>query len=108
MMTPLKVGVVGVGHLGALHAKMFAEIPGVTLAGVCDIDRERAAAVARDCGCTAFAAPEDLFAHVRAVSIAVPTAAHWEVASRAMACGIHVFVEKPITRTVEEARRLVA
>ena len=103
----LPVGVVGTGHLGSLHAKMYAEIPAVRLAGVFDQDAGRAAAVAQDCGTSAFASLDELFDAVKAVSIVTPTKTHAEIALKAIERGLHVFIEKPITTTIPEARSIV-
>jgi len=103
----LPVGVIGTGHLGSLHAKMYAEIPSVRFAGVYDEDQGRAAAVARECGTRAFASLDELFASVKAVSIVTPTRTHAQIALRAIEKGLHVFIEKPITTTIPEARSVV-
>jgi predicted dehydrogenase len=103
----IPVGVVGTGHLGSLHAKMYAQIPDVTFAGVFDEDRARAEAVAAECGTKAFATLDELFAAVQAVSIVTPTRTHAAIALRAIERGIHAFIEKPITTTIAEARSVV-
>jgi predicted dehydrogenase len=107
-MNPLRIGVIGVGHLGALHAKMLASIPAATLVGVFDMDQEKARKVAGDHGTTAFTALDELLSQVEAVTIATSTSSHFDVADRAIARGIHMFIEKPITQTVDEADRLCA
>jgi predicted dehydrogenase len=100
----LPVGVIGTGHLGSLHAKMYAQIPDVTFVGVYDEDPARATAVAAECGTRAFASVDELLGAVRAVSIVTPTKTHAEIALRAIERGVHVFIEKPITTTIAEAR----
>ena len=107
-MNALRIGVIGVGHLGGLHAKMLATIPEATLVGVFDTDQEKARKVAGDNGTTAFATMEELFAQVEAVTIATSTTGHFAVAREAIARGIHLFIEKPITQTVDEANQLCA
>jgi predicted dehydrogenase len=107
-MSALKVGVIGTGHLGSLHAKLWKEVPSAVLAGVYDADRARAEETARATRSTAFATAGDLLAAVDAVSIATPTSTHAGIAGEAIAAGRHVFIEKPITRTEEEARSLIA
>jgi predicted dehydrogenase len=107
-MNPLRIGVIGVGHLGGLHAKMLAGIPGATLVGVFDIDAEKARKVAGDSGTTAFETIEGLLGQVEAVTIATSTTTHFDVAREAISRGIHLFVEKPITQTVDEANQLCA
>jgi predicted dehydrogenase len=102
----VRIGVVGVGHLGALHTKMLATLDGVHLAGVYDMQGDRAAAVAAEFHTTAFPTLDDLLNNVDALTIATTTSTHWEVARRAIASGRHLFIEKPITETVAEAREL--
>jgi len=103
----LPVGVIGVGHLGSLHAKMFADIPSAKLIGVFDIDSSRAKNVAAENGVTAFGSMDELLQSVEAVTIATPTATHFDVAAKALERGIHLFIEKPITATVAQAEQLV-
>ena len=104
----LRVGVVGVGSHGSRHARLYAEVDGARLVGVYDILPERGAAVARECGTTAFPSLERLLDEVDAVSVVVPTSAHLEVALVALARGRHLLVEKPMTATTAEAEQLVA
>ena len=100
-------GVIGVGHLGRLHARVYSEIEDCELVGVHDVDEEAARRVAEATGCRVFDSPDELLGAVEAVSIAVPTSAHREVAGRAIERGVHILVEKPIAATVDEARELV-
>lgn len=104
----IPIGVIGTGHLGSLHAKMYAEIPSVELAGVFDEDRARADAVAKECGTRSFATIDELFDAVKGVSIVTPTRTHASIALRAIERGIHAFIEKPITTTIPEAEAVVA
>lgn len=106
-MDKLKVGVIGVGHLGSLHAKMYGEIPSVEFVGVADEDRPRAVKIAQEYNVRAFASADELLASVRAVSVATPTSTHFEIARKAIEQGVHVFIEKPITTTTEEAAILI-
>jgi predicted dehydrogenase len=104
---PLRVGVIGVGYLGRLHAQKIASFPDHRFAGVCDSDPARGRAVAEECRTAFFADRRRLLAEVDAVSIAVPTTHHYRVAMDAMRAGVHVLLEKPITANVREARALV-
>ncbi len=104
----LPVGVIGLGHLGSLHAKMLAQAEGAQLVGVFDVNAERCAEVAASHGTRACASVEELLAAVEAVSIATPTSNHYDTARMAIEAGKHVFLEKPITETVEQARALNA
>jgi len=106
-MNKLPVGVVGVGKLGTLHAKMYSSIEHAELIGITDADPERAAVAAAEFHCTAFKSIDELLANVKAISIAASTVAHYEIAKKALAAGVHVFIEKPVTTTVAEARELV-
>jgi predicted dehydrogenase len=106
-MNKLKVGVIGTGHLGSLHAKMFSQIESAQLVGVYDLDRPRSEQVAAENRTTASARLEDLLSAVEAVSIATTTKSHFDVAHRALRQGLHTFIEKPITETIEQARTLV-
>ena len=105
-MDQLRIGVIGVGHLGSLHAKMLSGIPDVCLSGVYDIDGEKAARIAAEFKSAAFTDVDALVASSDAVTIATPTTTHAEVARRAIEQGKHVFIEKPITQSVDEASAL--
>ncbi len=102
-----RVGVVGVGGLGFHHARILRDLPAVRFGGFFDSRAERAATVAAELGITAYDSLDGLLAEVDAVTIAVPTPAHFDVAGRAIAQGKHVLIEKPITTTVAEADELL-
>ncbi len=104
----IRAGVVGVGRLGAIHARLLSQSPDFDFVGVLDTDANRATEVATDFGGRSFDNLHDLAEQADALIIAVPTSAHAEVASAALEHGCHVLVEKPLTPTVEEANRLVA
>ena len=106
-MTSLRAGVIGVGHLGQHHARLYASLPGATLIGVTDVDRGRARTVADRHGAQTFTSVSDLLKQVDAVSVAVPTSAHHAVAKVCLEAGKHVLVEKPIAVTPAEAQELV-
>jgi predicted dehydrogenase len=106
-MKPLAIGVIGVGRLGSLHAKMLSNIPSVRLVGIVDADRERAQRIASELHVTAFDSVVGLLNQVDAVSIATPTTTHSEIARQAIDRKVHVFIEKPIASTVAEAEDLV-
>lgn len=103
----LKVGVVGVGHLGKIHARLWNEVEGVTLVGIYDEDRERSAAVASEIGTKSFTDLFELLDSVDAVSVVTPTFAHYSVAKSAIERAVHVLIEKPITSTIREAEELI-
>jgi predicted dehydrogenase len=106
MMDPLNVGVIGVGHLGSLHTKMYAQIPSVNLVGVYDVDSQRAKKVAAEFGIKAFSTLDELLSQVEAVSIATATQSHYDVAMQVIKRGVHLLIEKPITATIEQAKAL--
>jgi predicted dehydrogenase len=103
----LRAGVIGVGYLGRLHAQKIASFDDVVFSGVCDVDRERGKAVAEEFGASYFENTRKFLREVDAVSIAVPTTAHFRVAREAIRAGVHVLLEKPIAATVREGRTLV-
>jgi predicted dehydrogenase len=103
----LRVGVIGVGYLGRLHAQKMASFHDVAFVGVYDADRERGTAVAKEFGTSFRGRARELLGEIDAVSIAVPTTAHYRVAREAMRAGVHVLLEKPIAATLREGRALV-
>lgn len=103
----INVGVVGVGHLGALHAKVYQRIKSANLIAVCDVDKKRAKKIGRKYKVWYYSDYQELFHKVQAVSIAVPTSLHHRVAKDFLNAGIHVLVEKPMTKTLEEADELI-
>jgi hypothetical protein len=105
---PLRTAVVGVGYLGRFHAQKYARMADVRLVGVVDTDPERAQTVAAEVGTDAFTDHRDLFGRVDAVSIVVPTPAHFPVARDFLERDVDVLIEKPITTTVAEADELNA
>ena len=106
-MQPVKVGVVGVGHMGKHHVKTYAKMGNVKLTGVVDIDEDRVKEVANDYEAKWHLNHHDLIDKVDAVSIAVPTSVHYEVAKDFLQAGVHVLLEKPMTTTMEEAQKLI-
>jgi len=102
-----KVAVVGVGHLGSRHARVYAESPKAELVGVADVDLARARAVADAHGVRAVADITELVPHISAASVAVPTVSHREVTGKLLEAGVHVLVEKPIAASLAEAREMV-
>jgi len=100
---PIPVGVVGVGHLGRHHARLYAGLPGVRLVGVADHDFERAQKIAAEYGCLAFREASELAGRVSAASIATPTIHHRAAAEALLAGGADVLVEKPIAGSLADA-----
>ena len=106
-MGKLKIGVIGTGHLGKLHVKMFKQINECEVVGIYDNNRQIAAEVAKEFLIKDYENLDQLLNEIEAASIAVSTTAHHEVAKKCFEKGIHVFVEKPITATIQEAEELV-
>jgi predicted dehydrogenase len=106
-MAHLRTAVIGAGYFGRFHAEKYARLPGSQLLAIVDADRARAEEVARRHKVRALQHVSELLGSVDAVTVAVPTAAHFEVARECLEAGIHVLIEKPIAATVEEARELV-
>jgi predicted dehydrogenase len=107
MTATLRAGVIGVGSLGRYHAQKYATAEGVELVGLVDVDVERARAVAAPYGCRVATRAEELLPELDVASVAVPTEAHAEVVQACLEAGVHTLVEKPITRTLEEADALI-
>ena len=105
-MEKIRISVVGVGHLGFHHARVLSEIEDAHLIGVYDIDKERAKEVAKHWNCNPFSSLEELLNEVDAVSCAVPTKEHYKVGKLILEGGKHLFLEKPMATTLEEAQEL--
>lgn len=103
----IRAGVIGVGYLGRLHARKLASFEDIRFVGVHDADPERAKAVAAEVGTEAFGDPGALLAQVDAVTVAVPTTAHYRVAMQAIRSGVHLLLEKPLAARLREGRALV-
>lgn len=107
MKVPPRVGVVGAGSLGFHHIRILRDLPGIRFAGFVETRRERAAEVEEQLGVAAHPTVAALLELADAVVIVVPTPAHFAVASEAIGRGKHVFIEKPMTTTLEEADKLL-
>ena len=107
MNSLIKVGVVGVGHLGKEHARIYSQLSGCELVGVHDVNPKAAEAVAKKTRCRVFQSVQELAAAVDAISVVVPTTAHREVAGAFLEQGKDVFIEKPIAETTAQAEELV-
>jgi predicted dehydrogenase len=107
MSNRLRVGVIGVGHLGQHHARLLGAMDGVDLVGVVDVKLERAEEIAAKCGTKAWPGAADLLDKTDAVTVAVPTVSHLAVALPFLERGIAVLVEKPIALTLADADRLI-
>ena len=106
-MTLINVGVIGVGHLGQHHARIYSELPQTRLVGVVDIDRSRRTEIGARFGVAHFGDQRSLLGQVDAVSVAVPTLQHREVVLDCLDAGVHVLVEKPLAVTPDEGRQMI-
>jgi predicted dehydrogenase len=104
----LRVAVIGVGHLGKHHARILSSMPGVELVGVVDTNMKRATEVAAEHGGRPMLDVRELDGRVDAVTIAVPTEIHREIATPWLRAGVPVLVEKPMARTLAEADAMIA
>jgi predicted dehydrogenase len=104
----LRVGVIGVGHLGRHHVRLLAAMPHVDLVGAADLITERAAAAVEGTSAEALADYRGLLGRVDAVTIAVPTSAHFPIAVECLQRGLHVLVEKPMASSLSEADGMIA
>jgi len=104
----LKIGVIGVGHLGEYHVQKYKAMNDVTLVGVVDINPDRGNEIARRYDTKAYSNHHDILDLVDAVSLAVPTENHFEVAKDILAGGVHLLIEKPITYHLEPADTLIS
>lgn len=102
-----RVGVIGVGHLGQHHVKHYKTISSAELVGVYDIDTDRSGEIASAYNTQSYHSLNGLLNDCDAVSIVTPTVFHADVAEKCIRAGKHVFIEKPITKTAEEADRLI-
>lgn len=106
-MPRLRVGVIGVGHLGKEHARILASLPEAELVGVVDSNAPRVETIARACATRAFTDPRALLSLVDAAVIAVPTSLHCDVAREFLRRGLPLLVEKPMARTVRQAEEMI-
>jgi predicted dehydrogenase len=106
-MNKIQVGVVGVGHLGKIHASLYRDIKPAELIGIYDCDLEKAKKVAEDLNITVYSDINELFDKIEAVNIVTPTSTHYEIAKRALDHNCHLFIEKPIMASEREAEEII-
>jgi predicted dehydrogenase len=107
-MKKLRVGVVGVGHIGGNHARIYAELPNAELTAIRDTDPVRAGEIAQKTGGRTTASLSEFAGLVDAASIATPTISHFSIARELLGRGKHLLIEKPITENTADARELAA
>ena len=103
----IRIGVLGAGHLGKIHLKCIREISDYELVGFYDADEKTAKQVENEFGIPHFPGIDDLIDEVDVVDIVTPTVSHFDCASRALKKARHVFIEKPVVTTPEEAKQLI-
>jgi predicted dehydrogenase len=106
-MKKIKVAVIGAGHLGKIHARIYAQCKDAELIGICDTDFAKANTHAQSFSTTAYTDYTQLLNKVDAVSIATPTSEHFKIAAEFLKNKVHVMVEKPITKKIQEAEQLI-
>lgn len=108
MNAKVKLGLVGTGHMGQYHVNVATGLDEYDVSGIFDADQKRAKEIAEKFSIKQFSTYEDMLKEVDAVTIAVPTILHYEIAKQALSARKHVLVEKPITTTIEQAEEIVA
>ena len=103
----LRVGVVGVGHIGSNHARLYAEIPSAEFVAVYDVDLRRGHTIGKRFGATSAKSLDEFIEIIDAASVATPTNTHYEIARALLARGKHLLIEKPITDNTAHASELV-
>lgn len=101
-----KIGVIGVGRMGTYHVGILAELPGVELVAVVDVDSKNLDAIEKNYGIPGFNSHQDIFGKVDLAVVAVPTGLHYPVTKDLLNAGIHVLLEKPCTNDLDQAREL--
>ena len=104
----VRIGVIGVGHLGQHHVKHYKTLDNVELIGVFDIDRERSSEISKKFGVKVFDELNSILKEVDALSVVTNTEHHYKIAEKCLRSKKHVFIEKPITAAVEEADKLLS
>ena len=103
----IKIGVIGVGHLGRFHVEQLSTLENVELIGIFDVNTEQCKQVGAQFSVSTFSDADKLMEECDAISIVTPTTYHFEIAVEALKMGCHVFIEKPITETIEQAQQLL-
>ncbi|MDQ6655692.1 MAG: Gfo/Idh/MocA family oxidoreductase [Verrucomicrobiota bacterium] len=107
-MSGVRVGVVGVGHIGKNHARLYSELAGPQFSAIYDSDSAKAAQLATEFGTTAATSLEEFAERVDAASVATPTNSHFAIARELLERGKHLLIEKPIAENTQDASQLAA
>lgn len=103
----MKIGVAGAGHLGKIHIRLISEIAEFELVGIYDVNEDNCRQVADEYNVQAFSSYSEMLEQVDAVDIVTPTLSHFDLAKEALRSFKHIFIEKPVTNTVQEAKSLL-
>ena len=103
----VKIGIIGAGHLGKIHIRLLKEIHNFNLIGFFDTNSINAQKIAAEFDIPAFSSVTELIARCDAIDVVTPTESHFEYAKLALESDKHLFIEKPITATIEEANKLL-
>ena len=103
----VKIGVLGAGHLGKIHLSLIKQIPEFELVGFYDPDLETAKKISSDLDARSYTSMDELIEDCDAIDIVTPTITHFDCASKALKKTRHVFIEKPLTHTLKEAKKLL-
>jgi|ERR1035437_386590 predicted dehydrogenase len=104
----IRIGVIGVGHLGKVHLKLLKEIPQFELVGFYDHDKQHSELAEKDFGVKSYPSFDELVNDVDAIDIVTPASSHYEYATKSIRKSKHIFIEKPITLSSDEAKKLVS
>jgi predicted dehydrogenase len=102
-LNKIKLGLVGLGHLGKIHLKCILQIPEIILVGCFDLNQEAAQSICKELGVVHYESLDQLIHDSEALDIVTPTTTHYDIASMAIRAGKHCFIEKPVTQTLQEA-----
>lgn len=108
MFKKLKYGIIGAGHLGRYHAIQINKIESAELVGIFDILDKNSLRLSKECQTSQYLSIEELLKKCDAVSVTTPATSHFKVANIALKYGCHIFIEKPLTKTVIEAKKIIA
>lgn len=103
----IKIGILGAGRLGNIHIKQLVDISGFDVIGFYDSDQKTVKEISETYGIKAFSSAEELIRKVDAIDIVTPTVSHYEFAIVALRNFKHIFIEKPVTYSLEEAKQLM-
>ena len=103
----IKIGVIGVGYLGEFHVQQLQKIPNISLIGLSDINSVRGISISTKYNIQYYKNADDLIKECDGVIIATPTNSHYEIAKNILKKGKHVFIEKPVTSTIEQVNKLI-